>query len=304
MKELHCKLCGSGNIIRKDETYICEACNKEYSAMEIIQLTEDDIEEEHKTLKLTKGSIAEKSRDFHKVKSLSYYENLLKANPDDWQGQFFVVYLNAQNAGINDIIPSISRLINASHKSLKLIKENVESSQKQMEALMEISGAFQIIAATFKNTNSNKKTDNEALIARTNKEWVLRVEHLAKMFYSFGDEVKDMFGVYVLQSNSEMSATEVFANYKKRWGIETFYQYLKNIGDFNNLMVQDYYKEQGLAFIMLITGQIHQKMISAVKKLHNNTIIHFQLGGNSVNGEPFAALAFTPFLNLLLLLFR
>mgnify|MGYP002625340986 CR=1 FL=1 len=86
------------------------------------------------------------------------------------------------------------------------------------------------------------------------------------------DQVKDMFGVYVLQSNSEMSATEVFANYKKRWGIETFYQYLKNIGDFNNLMVQDYYKEQGLAFIMLITGQIHQKMISAVKKLHNNTI--------------------------------
>lgn len=194
MKELHCKLCGSGNIIRKDETYICASCNKEYSAMEIIQLTEDDIEEEHKTLKLTKGSIAEKSRDFHKVKSLSYYENLLKANPDDWQGQFFVVYLNAQNAEINDIIPSISKLINASHKSLKLIKENVESSQKQMEALMEISGAFQIIAATFKNTNSNKKTDNEALIARTNKEWVLRVEHLAKMFYSFGDEVKDMFG--------------------------------------------------------------------------------------------------------------
>ena len=83
---------------------------------------------------------------------------------------------------------------------------------------------------------------------------------------------KDVFGVYVLQSNSEMSATEVFANYKKRWGIETFYQYIKNIGDFNNLMMQDYYKEQGLAFLMLITGQIHQKMVSAIKKLNDNTI--------------------------------
>ena len=194
MKELHCKVCGSANIVRKDEVYICESCNKEYSALEIIQLTEDDIETEHKTLKLNKGSIAEKSRRFHKVKSLSYYENLLKTNPNDWQGHFYVVYLNAQKAQINEIIPSISKLINASRKSLKLIKENIESPEKQMEALMQISGAFQIIAATYKNTNALNKTDNEALINRTNKEWTLRVEQLTKMFYSFGDEVKDLFG--------------------------------------------------------------------------------------------------------------
>lgn len=46
-------------------------------------------------------------------------------------------------------------------------------------------------------------------------------------------------------------------------GMETFYQYLKNKGDFNDLMIQAYYKEQGMSFVMLITGQIHQKMISA-----------------------------------------
>ena len=34
-------------------------------------------------------------------------------------------------------------------------------------------------------------------------------------------------------------------------GIETLYQYMKNTADFNNLMSQDYYKEQGLAFIVL-----------------------------------------------------
>lgn len=83
---------------------------------------------------------------------------------------------------------------------------------------------------------------------------------------------KETFGVYVLQSNSAKPAEEIFGSYKKRWGIETLYQYLKNKADFNDLMTQDYYKEQGLAFIMLITGQIHQKMISAVKKLDNNAI--------------------------------
>ena len=86
------------------------------------------------------------------------------------------------------------------------------------------------------------------------------------------EKSKDVFGVYVLQSNSAKSADQVFGGFKKRWGIETFYQYLKNVADFNDLMIQDYYKEQGLSFIMLITGQIHQKMMAAVRKLDNNAI--------------------------------
>jgi hypothetical protein len=86
------------------------------------------------------------------------------------------------------------------------------------------------------------------------------------------EQSKETFGVYVLQSNSAKSAEEVFGGCKKRWGIETLYQYVKNKADFNDLMIQDYYKEQGFAFLMLITGQIHQKMIAAVKKLDNNAI--------------------------------
>lgn len=37
-------------------------------------------------------------------------------------------------------------------------------------------------------------------------------------------------------------------------------------------MMQDYYKEQGMSFIMLVTGQIHQKMIAATKTLNDNTL--------------------------------
>ena len=86
------------------------------------------------------------------------------------------------------------------------------------------------------------------------------------------EQNKENFGVYVLQSNAPMTAEKIFSGYKKRWGIETFYQYLKNKGDFNDLMFQDYYKEQGFSFIMLIAGQIHQQMIHAVKSLEDSTI--------------------------------
>ena len=37
-------------------------------------------------------------------------------------------------------------------------------------------------------------------------------------------------------------------------------------------MFQDYYKEQGFSYIMLIAGQIHQMMISAIASLNDNTI--------------------------------
>ena len=86
------------------------------------------------------------------------------------------------------------------------------------------------------------------------------------------EKYKEYFGVYVLQSNSAMTPEEIFSGYKKRLGIETFYQYLKDRGDYKDLMFQDYYKEQGFSFIMLIAGQIHQKMIEAIKLLHDNTI--------------------------------
>jgi len=82
---------------------------------------------------------------------------------------------------------------------------------------------------------------------------------------------KDLFGVIVLFTNTSLSPEEVFCNYKKRWSIETFYQFLKNTTDFNNLKIEDYYKEQGLAFIMLITGQIHHYVELSVKKLQDNT---------------------------------
>jgi transposase len=40
------------------------------------------------------------------------------------------------------------------------------------------------------------------------------------------EQQKEFFGVYVLQSNAGLPAQDIFGSYKKRWGIETFYQYL------------------------------------------------------------------------------
>ncbi len=74
------------------------------------------------------------------------------------------------------------------------------------------------------------------------------------------DKVKETFGTITLICDYEMDPEEVFNNYKKRWHIETFYNYLKNYLGFEALHVQDYYIEQGLSFIILLTSCLHSEL--------------------------------------------
>lgn len=83
---------------------------------------------------------------------------------------------------------------------------------------------------------------------------------------------RDWFGVYILQTNlPDKAPNEVFGLYKKRWKIETYYNYFKNSADYNALYMQDYYKTQGLSFIMLISSLIYHELAVSTKKLKAKT---------------------------------
>lgn len=79
------------------------------------------------------------------------------------------------------------------------------------------------------------------------------------------------FGVYVLRTSSGLGAAEVFGAYKRRWGIETLFQYVANVGGFENLRAEDHCKEQGMAFVMLVCGRIHARVVGAVRSLGDPT---------------------------------
>ena len=49
--------------------------------------------------------------------------------------------------------------------------------------------------------------------------------------------------------------------------IETFYDYYKNRLDVNTLHLNDYYKTQGLSFIMLITSLIYSEFTENIKNI-------------------------------------
>ncbi len=84
---------------------------------------------------------------------------------------------------------------------------------------------------------------------------------------------RDWVGVYILQSNlTDRTPGEIFELYKKRWKIETFYNYFKNGAEYKALYQQDYYKTQGLAFIMLVSSLIHHELAVSIRKLKTKSV--------------------------------
>ena len=91
------------------------------------------------------------------------------------------------------------------------------------------------------------------------------------------DTYCDWWGVYILQTNTDEPANEVYSDYKSRWGIETYNNYVKNIGGFSGLKFQDYYEQRGFDFIMLVTGLIHSTLNDAVRKLGKPSLSTFDI---------------------------
>ena len=91
------------------------------------------------------------------------------------------------------------------------------------------------------------------------------------------DKYCDWWGVYFLQTTATGSAAEIYTDYKNRWSIETYNNYIKNDAHFNFLKIQDYYVQHGFDFIMLITGLIHSRLNQSVKKLNKPSISTFDI---------------------------
>ena len=87
------------------------------------------------------------------------------------------------------------------------------------------------------------------------------------------EKAKDYMGVIVLQTSIlDKSPQEIYTLYKKRWQIETFYDYFKNRLGCKALGQQDYYKTQGLAFLMLVESLIHHEFEEASRAVQGFSV--------------------------------
>jgi transposase len=126
---------------------------------------------------------------------------------------------------------------------------------------------------------------NESVAEQTNYLRHMRMGDKAYTQEGF-DKLKDFMGVIVLQTSiMGKSPQEIYEIYKKRWTIETYYNYFKNKADYRSLYQQDYYKTQGLAFIMLVSALILREFEDAVKAVKGKSVQDCLLDARMVKSD-------------------
>ena len=87
------------------------------------------------------------------------------------------------------------------------------------------------------------------------------------------EELDGQFGVIVLRTNDpEIKPRDVYIEYKDRWEIETYYNYVKNGLDLNGLHSQNYYVQQGIGFLTLVEGQIYSEVLKKIQNAKSSYI--------------------------------
>ena len=98
------------------------------------------------------------------------------------------------------------------------------------------------------------------------------------------NKLSQWFGTIVLRTNDlAKEAKDIFNSYKRRWNIETYYDYLKNDYDFNDLQSEDNYQIQGMCFITLVAGLIHSELKKVIPNYKNYNIGKFLLEVGNVH---------------------
>ena len=163
----------------------------------------------------------------------------------------------------------------ASDKNFKRIKENIEYSSGEFIYKINQKETARIVYYE-ENIDQNTRIIFYKDMDENNSKRKSYQQHIAASDPTYTQENYELYckwwGVYALQTTRNDQANIIYADYKDRWSIETYNNYVKNDAIFQNLKIQDYYVMHGFDFIMLVTGLIHSRLNEAVKNLKRPNI--------------------------------
>ena len=93
-------------------------------------------------------------------------------------------------------------------------------------------------------------------------------------------KLEPTFGLIILRTNLEKntySPSVVYGNYKKRWTIETHYNFVENTIKFTGLQTENYSVMQGLAFLMIPVGQIKASFVRKLRESSSSYVSNMSI---------------------------
>ena len=197
MKKFVCELCGSSNLSKQGDSFICNDCKTSYSiedAKKLMVEVEDSIDNNPELKNLYELARRARKED-NSENAEKYYSQIAIKCPFDWEANFFQVFYNVKSCKIGEIGLAQDKLLGAVKTAISLINDHLKTDDEKIAACREIVNAA--IPLTKADFHSAQNWYNEC-------NWSIRRTFLQDMLnytypciltlYALGDEIDKYFG--------------------------------------------------------------------------------------------------------------
>jgi hypothetical protein len=130
MKKIACEACGSTDLVKQGDYFVCQYCGVKY--------TQADIKKTLGTVRIDNAEkvnnlyqLARRARDDKKNEdAVRYYDMILLEDPNSWEAAFYQVYCKATGSAVEEILAAAISVENSIDTVLKLIRDHVDNQKR------------------------------------------------------------------------------------------------------------------------------------------------------------------------------
>ena len=241
MEKITCELCGSNEIVKENDMFVCKQCGTKYTVEEAQKLIGKVDVENSKEKEIENWLVlARRARlEGNNVNASKYYGLISEQDPNNWEAAFYQKYFQASGCSLAGIAGAISTIMMSYITTFTLIC-NLESDSDKLAALKEISNSTMDFADSIGNVSvgyKEKNSDNNYSQQSAN-QWMMEATKLYLTVTSFVHESEKT--AWLNTADSKKYAVEV----RKRYN-----NYLAKYGDALNKKYRDSQMSEATRYI-------------------------------------------------------
>ena len=244
MKRIVCEMCGSSNVVKQGEVYVCQDCGTQYDKDSARALMVEVPEEPVKTSKVTVDNSEEIQNLFTIARrSLSesnyenaekYYEMLLVKVPNDWEPSFYSAYCQSMRGTIGHIARDANMLNTACVNAFNLILKHLPLEEQKAAVKKMSDSVYNAASCFYSNAYSHferfRGKGSLNMVGQTREEYINRKFASLNLLFTLADNIhkiynndKDMveFAVIIykkgLEMNQKKGIGDYYANFKETY---------------------------------------------------------------------------------------
>lgn len=197
MKAFTCEMCGSHDLVKQDDFFVCQYCGTKYSLEDAKKL----MVEVSGTVKIdTSGDVenlfilARRARNDRNYKnSEKYYSQILVKLPSNWEANFYSLCFHCFNCDNKDIVVSAEQLEICLHDTFVFIKKDELNLKDRKKIINDLAhDVMQVV----KNMISRAIDDynHQRDYCNTYSKLSNICLKVIRILFSFGDNLLDAFG--------------------------------------------------------------------------------------------------------------